>query len=109
MQVLDVLCYIAMLHANTEAATCGTEDQSVPNLRLHQVVALAADVLEEAEDVDRLLLLDLLEHAVDDDVGAGAAHAGAAKNGTREGGVNSPRQSNHPVTAGRRQADLRSA
>lgn len=58
------------------------------DLRLHQVVALAAYVLEEAQHLHRLLLLHLLQHAVDDDVGAGAAHPGAA-NASREGGVNS--------------------
>lgn len=51
------------------------------HLRLHQVVALCADMFEKVEDADAALVLDLLQHAVDDDVGSGAAHSGAE--GTR--------------------------
>ncbi len=52
-------------------------DEDVLVLRLHHVVALRAQTRHVTVDVDRLLVLDALEHGVDDDEGAGATHAGA--------------------------------
>lgn len=55
------------------------QEKKHTDLRLHQIVALAAYVLEEADNVDRLLVLDLLQHAVNDDVGACPTHSGTSK------------------------------
>lgn len=42
-------------------------------LGLDKVVALCADMFEEIQDADCAFVLDLLQHAVDDDVGSRAA------------------------------------
>ena len=46
-------------------------------LRLYEVVALRADVLEKGEDVDVAARLDLAHHRVQHDVAPGATHARA--------------------------------
>ena len=50
-------------------------------LRLHEVVALPPDVLEEGEDVDVAAGLDLPHHGVQDDVAARATDTSAGKEG----------------------------
>lgn len=54
-------------------------------LGLHEEVALRADVPEEAEDVQQLPMLDLLEHRVEHDVRPGSPDAGAAVHDDRPG------------------------
>jgi hypothetical protein len=61
-------------------------DQSVVNenvlfFGLHQKVALRTDVAQETEHVDAFFVLDLLEHGVQDDVGARATNTGAGIEG----------------------------
>lgn len=48
-------------------------------LGLHQEVPLSTNVTQKAKDVDDVLLLDLLEHGVQDDVCASATDASAKK------------------------------
>lgn len=55
------------------------QEKKHTDLRLHQVVALATYVLEEADNVDRLLVPDLLQHAVNDNVGACPTHSSTSK------------------------------
>lgn len=59
------------------------QEKKHSDLRLHQVVALAAYVLEKANNVDRLLVLDLLEHTINDNVGACPTHSSTAKSRQR--------------------------
>ena len=54
------------------------------DLCLNQVVPLCADVFEEACDVDAAFVSYLLQHAVQDDVRARPAHAGAAQQRQRK-------------------------
>ena len=44
---------------------------------------MCSDVFEEPQDVDCALVLDLLEHAVDDDVRASPPDTGAGTNRTQ--------------------------
>lgn len=55
------------------------EEKKPTDLCLHQEVALASYVLEEANNVDHLLVPDLPQHAVDDNVGACPTHSSTAK------------------------------
>ena len=52
-------------------------DEYVLVLGLYHVVALRAQTRHVAVDVDAALVLDALQHRVDDDEGARAAHASA--------------------------------
>lgn len=54
----------------------GIMDEAVLILRLHHVVPLGAHQRHVTIDVHRLLVLDALQHGVDDYETAGAAHAG---------------------------------
>lgn len=55
----------------------------VTHLCLNQEVPLSPHVFQETHHVDRPLILDLLQHAVYDDVGPRPSHAGAAAHVTR--------------------------
>lgn len=57
----------------------GVVDEAVLILRLNHVVPLGAHQCHVTVDVHRLLVLDALQHGVDDDEAAGAAHAGAER------------------------------
>lgn len=64
------------------------------DLSLNQEVPLCSDVFEESRHINGVLPLHLLQHAVQDDVGARPAHAGAAegdKKVTRSGHTGAPR------------------
>lgn len=50
----------------------------VTHLCLNQEVPLRPHVFQETHHVDRPLILDLLQHAVYDDVGPRPSHTGAA-------------------------------
>ena len=66
-------------------------DEDVLVLGLYHVVALRAETRHVAVDVDAALVLDALQHRVDDDEGARAAHASAVTsqhNSTRSNTVN---------------------
>lgn len=54
----------------------GVMDEAVLILRLHHVVPLSSHQGHVTVDVHRFLVLDALQHGVDDDEAACAAHAG---------------------------------
>jgi len=80
-QIDDVVGHISVANACV-AKFDGLEERVVQEnvllLGLHQEISLSANVPEEAVDVDLALGSDLLQHGVQHDVGASAAHAGAA-------------------------------
>lgn len=55
----------------------------VTHLRLYQEVPLRPHVFQETHHVDCPLILDLLQHAVNDDVGPRPSNAGTAAHATR--------------------------
>lgn len=56
----------------------GLMDEDVLVLCLHHVVALGAHARHVAVDVHGLLMLDPLQHGIDDNEAAGSAHASTA-------------------------------
>lgn len=67
----------------------GLVDEAVLVLRLHHVVALGPHERHVAVHIHRLLRLDPLQHGIDDDEAAGAAHAGTAGTDTAISGPSS--------------------
>ena len=59
-------------------------DEDVLVLRLHHVVPLGPHQRHVAVDVHRLLMLDALQHGVDDDEAASATHTSAVREEVEE-------------------------
>lgn len=87
-QLLDVGIEAAGGHLGVAAAHGLQQrlvDEAVLVLRLHHVVALRAHERHMAVHVHRLLGLDALQHGIDDNEAAGAAHAGTVGGEGRKG------------------------
>jgi len=91
-QLLDVGVEVAGGHLRVAAGGRLQQrlvDEDVLVLRLHHVVPLGAHARHVAVDVHRLLVLHALQHGLDHDQAARAAHAGAGqgKGGRRVSGT----------------------
>lgn len=78
-QLLDVAVEVPCVDLRGPAGhrlVQGLVDEDVLLLGLHHVITLGAQAGHVTVDVDRLLVLDALQHGVDDDVGPGPPDTG---------------------------------
>lgn len=67
---------------STDVCTCTDTHCSLTDLCLDQVIALGADVFEEAQDVHCAFLLYLLQHAVNHNICARSPNASTTQTGS---------------------------